>query len=279
MTKRLAYVNGRILPLEDAAVSIADRGFLYGDGLFETIRVRSGKCVRLDQHLARLRTGARVLEIEGIPDKTDLERAVAALLDANALANARVRLTISRGLSAGPGILSGTAGPPTVVITADDLPTAEPEPARAIISSIRRDELSPLSSIKSLNYLPGILAIREAQAAGADDAILLNTAGMVAEGTVGNLFLVNGSTLVTPALDQGVLPGTVRAAVIELAPGLGLEVEERAVEPDELASADEVFFTNAIQLVRPVRKLNGAALGTGTYPVCQRMRQALLTAE
>jgi len=279
MAQRFAYVKGRIVPVGDAAVSIADRGFLYGDGLFETMRVKGGQCVRLDRHLARLTAGARVLGIEELPDEQALAKAISSVLDANGMQDARVRLTVTRGVTAGPGILAGTAGPPTIVITANDLPSAEPEPARVIISSIRRDELSPLSSIKSLNYLPGILAIREAQAAGADDAILLNTAGNVAEGTVGNLFLVNGSTLMAPSLDQGVLPGTVRAAVIELASEIGLEVVERAVSPGELAGADELFFTNAIQLARPIRELGGVIVGNGTYPISRRIRQALADSE
>ncbi len=279
MSERFACVNGGIVRLAEAVVSIADRGFLYGDGLFETIRVRNGKCVRLDRHLARLAAGARVLEIEGIPDKTNLERAVAAVLDANRMQDARVRLTVTRGVSTGPGLSAGMAGPPTIVITASDLPSAEPEPARVIVSSIRRDEFSPLSSIKSLNYLPGILALREARRAGADDAILLNTAGNVAEGTVGNLFLVKDERLITPSLDQGVLPGTVRAVVIERAPGLGLQVEERAVEPEEVVRADEVFFTSAIQLVRAVRELDCGRIGEGEYPIAGRMRRALLDCE
>jgi len=170
------------------------------------------------------------------------------------------------------------------VITANDLPStalrqAQDEPARVVISSTRRDELSPLSSIKSLNYLPGILALQEARAAGADDAILLNTRGYVAEGTVGNLFLVSGRTLVTPSLDQGVLPGTVRAAVIELASGIGLEVAERAVRPEELARADEVLLTNAIGLVRSVCEVDGRPIGDGKYPVSKRIRRALLDSE
>lgn len=276
MDERHAYVNGRIVRVSEACVSVADRGFLYGDGLFETIRVTGGKCVRLERHLARLASGARVLGIEGLPEAGALSGAISSLLEADGMRDARVRLTVTRGVSVGPGLVGETAGPPTVVITAADLPPADPEPARVIISSIRRDELNPLSSVKSLNYLPGILALREARCAGADDAILLNARGKVAEGTVGNVFLVFGRTLVTPSLDQGVLPGIVREAVTELAPGLGLEVVQRPIDVEELARADEVFFTNAIVLARPVREVNGAPTRSGCREVCSLVRRALL---
>ncbi|MGC8862748.1 MAG: aminotransferase class IV [Armatimonadota bacterium] len=276
MTERRAYVNGRIVPLSKASVNIEDRGFLYGDGVFETIRVAGGRCVRLERHLARLSSGARTLGIAGLPDAPVLAEAIASVLDANHLTDARVRLTVTRGLAAGPGISSNSAGSPTVVITAGGLPRSKPEPARVIISSISRDERSPLSSVKSLNYLPGILALNEARQAGADDAILLNTCGSVAEGTVGNIFLVKDRTLVTPSLDQGVLAGTVRTALIELASQLGLEVDERAVDPAELMKADEVFLTNAIAIVRPVRDIAGQAVGSGKWPVSEKIREAVL---
>ncbi|MCX8053204.1 MAG: aminodeoxychorismate lyase [Armatimonadetes bacterium] len=275
MSDRLAYVNGRIVPLSEACIGISDRGFLYGDGLFETIRAVGGRCIRIDHHLIRLSSGARVLGIENFPDASTLKESVAYVLDANGLSDARVRLTVTRGASTGPGLMGRVSGSPTVVVTATNLPTAEPEPARVIISSIRRDERSPLSSVKSLNYLPGILALHEARRAGVDDAILLNTQGNVAGGAVANVFLVMGHTLVTPSLDQGALPGTVRQAIIELGPGRGLEVVERPVCPEELLAADEVFFTNAIQLVRPIREVDGVLLGVGKWPISEHLRLAV----
>jgi len=279
MSDRLVYLNGSILPADEAKVSVFDRGLLYGDGLFETIRIQGGTCLRLEKHLARLVAGAGMLGFGDTLDGLDLAGAIGETVEANGLADARVRLTVTRGPISGPGRLAPEPAEPTVIITADPLPTHPPRPARVIISSIRRDEQNPLSSVKSLNYLPGVLAAIEARRAGADDAILLNTQGLVAEGTVDNLFLVTGGALVTPSLDQGPLPGTVRAAVIELAPRLGLEVVERAVEMKELAGTEELFFTNAIQLVRPIREIAGAIIGSGDYPISRRIRQALADSE
>ncbi|MDH7601560.1 MAG: aminotransferase class IV [Armatimonadota bacterium] len=280
MQERFAYVNGRVVPLREAQVNAADRGLLYGDGLFETIRVINRKCIRLDKHFTRLESGASILGIDGIPDNRTLADAILSVVDANNLADARVRLTITRGISSGPGLLGHCLGSPTVVITANELQHSEPQPAQVIISRLtRRDEHSPLSSVKSLNYLPNILALREAQEAGADDAILLNTQGNAAEATVGNIFLVFGSTLVTPSLDQGVLPGTVRGTVIELATSLGLEVVERAIRREELARADELFYTNAIQLVRSISAVDGRKIGGCEYPVAQTIREALAEAD
>ncbi len=275
MSKRYASVCGRIMPAEEARVSILDRGMLYGDGLFETIRARNGICVRLERHLERLHAGADVLRFGDRLDGIDFDSMIRAVLHANGLADARVRLTVTRGESAGAGRIGMSGGlPPTIIVTADPLTLEPPEPADVIISTIRRDESSPLSRIKSLNYLPSILARIEAEEAGADDAILLNSRGMVSDGTVGNIFLVKGDSLITPSLDQGPLPGTVRAAITELAPQLGLQVTEKAVHPDELSEAGEVFFTNAIQLVRPVRSVGGRVVRVG-HAVAERVREAL----
>lgn len=278
MSVRFACLNGRILPLAEARVSVVDRGLLYGDGLFETIRVVGGACIGLARHVARLHSGARTL---GFPQPLcvgELAGVISLLLDANGLADARARLTLTRGVSSGPGRLAPSGGAePTMIITTDPLPKHVPEPARVVVSSIRRDEMSPLCSVKSTSYLPGILARIDAERAGADDALLLNTRGKVAEGTVANLFLVRGRTLVTPSLDQGVLPGTARAAVIELAPGLGLEAVEAEVDPGELIEADELFFTNAIQLTRQIRGINGTDL-SGGHEVAAQVREALLRA-
>ncbi len=271
-----AYVNGQIVPFCEARVSIADRGLLYGDGVFETIRVVGRKCIRLDKHLARLASGAGVLGIGDLPDNRTLINAILSVIDANNLSDARVRLTVTRGVASGVGLLSEVRSAPTVAITAVDLPRDEPKPARVVVSRVaRRDERSPLSSIKSLNYLPNILALQEARRLGADDAILLNMKGSVAEATVGNLFLVIGSKLITPSLDQGVLPGTVRQAVLELAPRLGLEVVERPVECEELTQAEEVFYTNAIQLIRSVCEVDGVLVGSGECRVARALRNAL----
>ncbi len=269
------YLNGSIIPADEAYVGIADRGLLYGDGLFETMRVLNGSVVRLEKHMDRLVSGAEVLAIDVGTIAGQVETIVEKLCDANGLSDARVRVTITRGIAPEPGLAIPPQANPTVFATAQPLSAEPAKPVRIIASSVRRDETSPLSRVKSLNYLPGIMAMAEARRAGADDAILTNTQGMVAEGTTGNLFLVKGSTLVTPSLDQGPLPGTTRAALIELASSLGLTVEERAVAPKELVEADEVFFTSAVQLVRPISEMNGRRIGSGASRTCDVVRKAL----
>lgn len=271
-----AYVNGRIIATEKAALSIADRGLLYGDGLFETIRVQEAVPLRLHAHLQRLSAGAHILGFGPALDSFDFPSALRMTLWANGLSSARARITVTRGPSGGPGgLLPDVGARPTIIVTVDPLPEAAPEPARVIISSVRRDQTSPLCRVKSLNYLPGILARVEAERAGADDALMLNMQGSVAEGTVANLFLARGKTLVTPSLDQGPLPGTARAAVIAVAPSLGLEVVEAAVPPADLFGADELFFTNAIALARPICEVDGRPIGSGRHDIARTVADAL----
>lgn len=274
MSRRYATVQGCVVPIEEARVSVLDRGLLYGDGLFETIRARDGDLIRITQHLGRLSRGMQALEIREPPQASEIESAIRSLLDANRLKNARIRLTVTRGLSAGPGRLTETQGPPLWIVTCDDLPASPPAPARVIVATVRRDEHSPLSALKSLNYLPSVLARLEAERMSANDAILLNNRGRVSDGAVGNVFVVRGDRLFTPSLENGPLPGTVRAAVLTLAPLLGLEVEETTLCPKDVLSGDEVFLTNAIQLVRSVSHIDGAAL---PHPrgVADRIREAL----
>ncbi|MHB9036127.1 MAG: aminotransferase class IV [Armatimonadota bacterium] len=262
-----ASINGAIIAAEKATISIRDRGLLFGDGLYETIQVRSGRCIRFDEHMARLRSGAGVLGLFSGIQCFDFSHAIFELLRANNLENARVRVTITRGSGAGPSI----------IITADALPEFKMETSRAIISSCyRRDEKSPLAVVKTLNCLPSVMARMEAEVAGADDAILLNTSGNVAEGSIANVFVIMGNKLATPSLDQGCLPGTVRAAVLEIAPTLGFDVEEAAIHPDTLFEADEIFFSSAIKLLRPIIELNSKRVGAGSYQACEKILTALL---
>jgi branched-chain amino acid aminotransferase len=259
---RHVSLNGVITPSEKAAVSVSDRGLLYGDGIYETIRAANGNCIRFDAHMARLRQGASLLGMTSALDGYDLSNAVGDLLKANGLTDARIRITVTRT--------------PTVLITADPLSEFTMETSRAIISSYRRDEKNPLTGIKSLNCLTSIMARREAESAGFDDAILLNTEGGAAEGTTANIFVLTGNRLITPSLDQGCLPGITRSAVLEIAATLGFEVEEKAITPDTLSGAEELFFSSAIKLLRPITHLSDSGIGDGKYPVCERLLNQLL---
>ncbi|MGQ9454627.1 MAG: aminotransferase class IV [Armatimonadota bacterium] len=276
---RWGYLNGSILPATKPAVALVDRGFLFGYGLFETIRVQDRECVRFSRHMNRLADGAKLIGLDNLPAFHAIKEAISSLIEANDIRNARIRLTVTGGISPTAGITFQDTPNPSLAIVAYELPDTEPPPARVIISTIRRDEQNPLSSVKSLNYLPSILALREARRKGADDAVMLNTRGHVAEGTMGNIFLRFGHTLITPSLDDGLVPGTVRAAVVEHASELGFQVAEKVVTPDELTHADEAFFTNAIQLIRPIREINGTVLKNSSTALVKQLREALTKME
>ena len=252
----LISVNGTICDAATARLDPSDRGFTLGDGVFETIAVRRGKAPRLAAHLRRLRQGLTVIGLSLAVDDETLAGWMVAVLIANTMADAAVRLTVSRGPGV-RGILPPEAPTPTVVIAANPLP-APAEPARVVIArTTRRNEHSPLSRIKSLNYLDNILARQEAAARGGDDAFMLNTAGTLACSSVGNVFLLIDGRLVTPRIDDGALPGIARAETIALT-----RAEERTVTVEMLATAGEAFITNALGL-RPVIAIDGAPVGDG----------------
>lgn len=265
---RLLWVNGELLPAGEAAVDPRDRGFTLGDGVFETIRVRGGAVLRIERHLSRLRAGAAVLGLSPLPRDEDLADAITRTLAANGLTDAAVRLTVTRGVPKSRGLLPHPEPSPSLVVHAEPF-TGYPAElydrgARAVVGSISRNEHSPLARVKSLNYLDNVLARREAEARGADDALLLNTAGDLACASAANLFLLLDGVLVTPSAASGALPGTLRGLVAaELAPRAGLEVVERAVRPEELRAAEEVFLTNALLGIVPLTEVDGLPIRTG----------------
>ena len=274
------WLNGRLLPADAARIDPADRGLLLGDGLFETMRAVGGRVPLLARHLARLRDGAALLGIPVPYADEELGAAAGELLRANGLAAGAVRLTLTRG-PAPRGLLPPAESMPTALMAAFPPASVSP-PLRAVVATLaRRDEGSPLSRVKALGYLGSILALREALARGADEALLLNTQGRLACATTANVFLVtaDGGELVTPPLGEGVLPGTTRASALELAPRLGLGAREAALTPGDLASAAEVFVTSSQRLLTPVVEVEGRPVGTGVPgTVAERLLAALLEA-
>ena len=251
----IVWLDGRLLPRAEARVSVDDLGFLYGAACFETMRARGGAVFRLYRHLDRLARGLALLGVEP-PDRAALCRALAATLEANALPDARLRLTVSAGQGSGrPDLAAAEA--PTVLVVAEPA-AAPPAAARLAVASARLDERSPLRAAKTANYLPFLLARAEARAAGAGEALLLNSRGEVAEASTANLFAVVGGRLLTPPLEAGSLPGVTREAVLECARALGLAVEERALPLALLGQAAEVFLTNSVAGVWPVAEIAGA---------------------
>jgi len=263
--EEIVYLNGSLMPLSQARLSPLDYGFLYGYGLFETMRAYSGRIFRLERHLARLSRSAKLLgiDLESIPD---LEKALYNTLQANNLSHARIRLTLSGG--EGEPLPDLVIRVPTVLIVARSY-TPYPRQVykqgfKAIVSRIRRNTQSPASAMKSLNYLDNLLARQEAKLAGADEAILLNEQGFLAEGSMSNIFLVSGNALLTPSEDSGILPGITRGVVLEeLAPSLGMKKIERKIALKELLQADEAFFTNSLIEIMPLTQVGGQNIGSG----------------
>lgn len=271
--EQIVCLNSALLHRSQAKISPFDLGFLYGYGLFETMRAYSGRIFRLEKHLERLSQSAKLL---GLPlNAFNLKKACYDTLRANKLKEARIRLTVSMG--------EGEATPdlpkhpkPTVLVTATSHTPPSAETYRngykALVSALRQNSQSPLSHLKSANYLNNVLAQREAKAAGADEAILLNEQGFLCEGSTSNIFLVSKSELITPDEESGCLPGITRQVVMELAQGLGISLVEREVRLEELLYADEAFLTNSIMELLPLAEVNDQRIGRGK--VTQRLMQA-----
>lgn len=248
----MIWCNGVLRPHGETRIAPDDRGFTLGDGLFETIRVHAGAVLHVARHLARLRDGAGRLGIPIMRDDASIGAALTATASANALQQGSLRLTVSRGPAA-RGLASPQDPRPTMLISAGGL--SDLSPVRAIIAdSTRRNEFSLLSRIKSLNYLDGVLARREAEAAGAAEAILLNTGGWVAEATAANLVVMLDGELLTPPVDHGALPGIARGLLI--ARGV---VTEAPITPEALHDAGAILTCSSLG-VRLITTLDGRAV-------------------
>ena len=249
MTARPVWLNGALLPSAQARIEPGDRGFTLGDGVFETVAVRQGSPAYLARHLDRLEHGAAALAIACAWDRPAIARAVVELIAAAGRTEGSLRITLSRG-PALRGLLPGPAGHATLLITWSDHAHVPDGVVAIICRTTCRNQASPLARIKSLNYLDSVLARMEAAAAGAGDAVMLNTNGHVAEATAANLFAVLGERLVTPPVADGALPGIARALLIERAGAL-----ERRLSPDDVHQADALILTSSLGL-RQITRLD-----------------------
>ena len=251
------FLNGRLVADDEARIDPTDRGLTLGDGLFETIAVRGGRAARLDAHLARLGDGAEVIGLAVPYAGHELRSAFQDVIEANAIDEGVLRLTLTRG-PAPRGLRLPVPAQPTLLITGVSQDLTPQDPVTAVIAATtRRNEHSPLSGIKSTGFLDAILAAREAAQRGADDALLLNGAGDLAEATAANLFVVIDGGLVTPPIDDGAMPGVMRADVIK-----GLSAAERTLGPGEFTAASEAFLTNSLG-IRPLVAVDGEPIGDG----------------
>jgi branched-chain amino acid aminotransferase len=253
--ENIVYLNGSLIPRSKAHLSISDHGFLYGFGLFESMRAYNGKIFLLDRHIKRLKNAAQVI---GMGEKLvglDLEKASLDTVKANDLKEARVRLTVTNGEGIDmPWVDAG--GKPTVLVTAIPYTPLSKDKYEAGykvgIASARRASQNVMSSLKSINYLLNTVARMEVAKRGQDEALLLNEDGYIAEGGGSNIFFVRSGRLVTPAPNSGLIPGVTREVIIELADSLGISVSEGIVGKAAFKQCEEAFMTNAVIEVMPV---------------------------
>ena len=275
MTEALCWINGDIIPAHSARISVMDHGLLYGDGVFEGIRFYNRRAFRLQTHLQRLWRSAAALRLVIPMSPAGLTQAIHATIAAFELEDGYLRLVVTRG-GGRMGLDPANCTRPEMFIIADQLSMVNErvreQGARVIVAATRRlgaDGLDP--RIKSLNYLNHILARMEASNAGADEAILLNSQGHVAEGTADNLFIVRDGALLTPPCCDGALEGITRAVVMELAQQIGVSCRETTLGPYDLYTADECFLTGTGAEIIPVREVDGRSMRKCPGPIFQQL--------
>lgn len=261
------YLNGEFVPEHEAKISVFDRGFLYGDGIFETVRAYDGTVFRLQRHIERLFSSAEILSLSLPHGPEQFYNIVRETLQVNGLSNASVRLSVTRGICP-VGISTANCSQPTVLCAGREIPDGQDDKQKsgvqAVIVQTRRTPTECLDSrAKTFNFLNNIMARIEADTVGAFEGIMLSPDGKLTEGTVSNVFFCHRGVLCTPSLNAGILPGIARETVLEIGISLGLQIREGIFEPGELLAAGEIFLTNSNWEVMPVVNLNGQAVGVG----------------
>ena len=275
------WIDGCIVDGPEARVPVVDHGLLYGDGIFEGIRIYGGQVFRLEDHLRRLETGAKAIGLTIPGGVSQVGKIVLETARAFGRDEAYVRLLVTRG-DGELGVDPASCASPRIIciVTSIDLypESKRREGLELSTASVRRpsaDMLDP--AVKSLNYLNSVLAKQEARLAGADEALLLNAAGHVAEASVANIFVVREGALATPPVTDGALPGITRASVLEIAAELGIPARERTLGRVDVLGADEAFLTGSGAQIVAVRSLDGQAvgpMGRGPGPITQRIATA-----
>ncbi len=261
------WINNKVIDSKSAKVSVFDRGFLYGDGVFESARSYGGIVFGLDAHLARLKNSLRIVRIKPTYSDKELKKAIYSLLETNHLGDAYIRVNITRGEGRfAIGQFEEKFTPKVIIFAKPFVPYPKRIYEKGIsakVAAVRVNEHSPVSRIKSLGFLNNILARLEARKAGCDEAILMNTKGHIAEAATSNIFISRGSMLMTPSPASGILPGVTRKVVMGLAKAAGLKPEEGSISYSELTGSEEVFLTNSLFEVLPVVKIDGRKIGSG----------------
>ncbi|MBN8209938.1 branched-chain-amino-acid transaminase [Bacillus sp. NTK071] len=267
MSEQWIYLNNEFVKKEDAKVSVYDHGFLYGDGVFEGIRMYDGNVFRLEHHLDRLYDSAHSIMLKIRQTKEEMTNIIVETLKKNKLQDAYVRIVVSRGVG-NLGLDPFTCKEPQVIVIAESLalfPKHLYESGIDIVTVASRrnrsDVLSP--KVKSLNYLNNILVKIEANLAGVSEALMLNDQGYVAEGSADNIFIVKGNVIKTPPGYVGALEGITRNAIMELASKKGYDMREETFTRHDVYVADEVFLTGTAAEVIAVVKVDGRVIGEG----------------
>ncbi|MFC5712695.1 branched-chain-amino-acid transaminase [Thalassorhabdus alkalitolerans] len=279
MGEQWIYLNGEFVKKEDAKISVYDHGFLYGDGVFEGIRVYHGNVYKLEEHLERLFNSAKSIMLNIPYTMDELTDIIVQTLKKNALRDAYIRLVVSRGVG-NLGLDPTTCAKPQLIVIAEELaiyPKELYERGLEIVTVATRrnrpDVLSP--KVKSLNYLNNILVKIEASLAGVSEALMLNNEGYVAEGSADNVFILRKGVLLTPPGYIGALEGITRNAIVDLALDMGYEVKEEPFTRHDVYTADEVFLTGTAAEVIAVVKVDGREIGEGKPgPETQRLLKA-----
>ncbi len=259
----VSFVNGQLVAPDDAHVSVADRGLLFGDGLYEIIRVYGGRPFQLNAHVERLGWGARKIGFELGVSLDTLRRACLDTLAANESKEATIRLIVTRGDFADPQRVSATAKP-SVIVTCDEFtgyPDSFYDRGVDVVNVI--DGRSDLAMINTLNCLPNVMAKKEAEAKRAFEALLVTKKGFVMSGSQSNIFAVLDGILLTPPVGERVPPGITREAVLEISRREGISCKEDAILNDEIGDAEEIFLTGTLMEVMPVAAIDGHPVGSG----------------
>lgn len=261
---KFIFLNGKIISDTEGSVSLGDRGFLYGDGIFETLRSYNGKPFKLAEHLERMRCSAEKLSISFEYTNAEISESITKLLEKNSIQDAYIRITLSRGTGEnGLGINNNLKS--TILIQVKSFTPYErklyEEGMSLIVSMHRRSTSCPISSHKTTNLLTSILLKEEAKRMAANEAIVINTDGYVAECVVSNIFMVNNGSVVTPSLDTNILPGITRKTVLDICQNSGIPAREECFRIETLIKAEEVFITNSLMEIMPVSRIDDFKIG------------------
>lgn len=272
----ICNLNGEILPEDQARVPVLDRGFLFGDSIYEVIRTRDGIPFAWTEHLQRLRDSAEGIGMDIGLEDDELMRRVKETVQAGNNAESYIRIVLTRGTGSAPNIdLAYAPGPATCVILVRPLPSVPTKEAHlALVKRLRNDRRALDPAIKSGNYLNNVLGLAEARAAGATDCLFLNQSGHLTETSTSNVFLVKDGEVYTPPLDAGLLAGITRGLLFTCCADQGISIREHELTETDVRQADELFVTSTSRDVAPVTRLDGKPVGDGSPgPVTRRLEK------